>query len=435
MLPKSRIVGVTLSAAGLSPLPPSDAAVLPPGVPETASEADRRPVAVGAKRAWSVQVAPDASGAPLQPSELTTNMAASDPLSAAVRLPVGPPPVFLTVNVTSLPACPTTTGPKSFDVGEMVSAPGVSPLPVSVTTALPPGFPDTVSVADLAPVDAGEKCTLTVQLPLAATIVPSQLSLVTAKDPASMPPSVVASVPVALPPVFDTCSVTSLLLVPTTTAPKSLLVGEKTSAPGVAPRPVSSEIAAPPVVACTVMDAALAPLVCGAKWTCSVQLPPAGSVAPEQLSLVMANSPTSLPVSVVASVLVTSVPVFVTVKVTSLDVAPSTTVPKSSSGGALDRAPGASPAPASGTAMLPPGIPPMVKVPLSAPTVVGPNSTVMVQLADASNMWPTQSLALTVKSPLPERSVASGPEVAVPPFVTVRTSGVLVVPVSAFPKS
>jgi hypothetical protein len=99
------------SLAGGAAVPDSVAATVPPGVPDTVSEACKLPEAlpVGAKYALITHVPPvAASVAPAQVDAAASiaNSPASLPVSNAASAPVGVPPLLVTVNATSLLVVP-----------------------------------------------------------------------------------------------------------------------------------------------------------------------------------------------------------------------------------------------------------------------------------------------------------------------------------------
>src|SRR3712207_4847571 len=77
-------------------------------------------------------------------------------------------------------------GPWLVLVSVMVSDVDVTPVPLSATVRLPPGFALMVSEADLLPVDAGVNFTTMLQLPPAAMGIVQPLET-SGKDAASVP--------------------------------------------------------------------------------------------------------------------------------------------------------------------------------------------------------------------------------------------------------
>ena len=224
-------ISTVLSAAGVVIVVPCTivrvAAICPApvrnttAVPPVAADADRvavsAPRAVGARWAFTVQVAPLASDCPVHPSAVTTNCVASLPESETVMGLVGTPPGLLSVNVASGPVLPTSAPPRSCIVSEKSSAPGAAAVPESAAVAVPTWSAAVfVSIA----VDAlGANVAVTVHVAPGASVLPWQPLPSTAKSAASAPSSVTASALDVAPVPFDTVYENTGELKPVTTTP------------------------------------------------------------------------------------------------------------------------------------------------------------------------------------------------------------------------
>src|SRR5262245_18945858 len=120
-------------------------------------------------------------------------------------------------------------------------------MPVSETTAAPPGFAVTVSEAALlAPAVAGANTTEMLQVAPTARVIPLQVSAETMKSAAFDPPSAAAdSAPVATWPVLRTENIVAVERTPTITEPKSRDSGMIASAPGASAVPIRAAEALP----------------------------------------------------------------------------------------------------------------------------------------------------------------------------------------------
>ena len=124
------------------PVPLSVDETDPPGVAETCSVADLAPTESGANRTVSVQVAPPASVWLLQLSVGIEYCDASAPLSAVLSAPDVACPVFVIVKTCSA-LLPAATVPNGWVAGEIASAAGVTPVPLSWEPTVPPGAAET----------------------------------------------------------------------------------------------------------------------------------------------------------------------------------------------------------------------------------------------------------------------------------------------------
>jgi len=171
------------------------------------------PTTVGAKWTATAQVLAGARPA-AQPLPATTK-----PLPGAetVSGPVAAPPLLVTVKVVSALTALTEMEPKSYELGDTVSAPWGRPMPDSW---IEPGFPDgalTLRTAVNAPAAAGLRATLTVQVPAAASEMPVQVSALITNS-GSVTAS--ASAPEAVVPVFFTVKVWAVPVLPRRTEPR-----------------------------------------------------------------------------------------------------------------------------------------------------------------------------------------------------------------------
>src|SRR4051812_41312480 len=89
------------------------------------------PVDVGRELTATVHVPPARIVMPVQPSASMWNWLGAEPPSATATVPVGEPPVFVTVNVWLVLVAPTGVSAKANGLGDTVGAPHVNPTPVS----------------------------------------------------------------------------------------------------------------------------------------------------------------------------------------------------------------------------------------------------------------------------------------------------------------
>jgi hypothetical protein len=195
--------------------------------------------------------------------------------------------------------------------------------------------------------------TLIVHVPLLPPSIPVHVFEESEKLPVGMIETERA--PVGPPPVLVTVKVASAELLPIVNDPKSVIMGEICSAPGVIEVPASCATAVPPGVPPTVsVDASgpAVPLVEGANFTPTVHVAFAAIVLVEQLSVLIVKSEPFVPVSIPD----VAPPVLVTVNVASVDDVPWTIWRKSFEPGITMSAPGATAAPERITVALPPGV-------------------------------------------------------------------------------
>ena len=108
------------------------AAVVPPGVPLTWSEAwsaPTEPPTFGAEWALTVQLAPAANVWPVHPSVPSANWSPLVPPSWTASAPVATPPPLVSTKGESAPTAPCTTEPSAWLVGLMPIAAGARPCP------------------------------------------------------------------------------------------------------------------------------------------------------------------------------------------------------------------------------------------------------------------------------------------------------------------
>lgn len=150
---------------------------MPPGIALTVRVAFLVPVLRGWKWMSTVHDSAPASPRPVQLSVPSTNCVAS--LEATVRPPLGAPPVFMTVKVTSALSAPATASAKVCMLGVSDSAGGVTAVPVRFAVRVRVVAPTSMtrSVAVALPAACGVKATLMSQLAPAARATPSQPSV------------------------------------------------------------------------------------------------------------------------------------------------------------------------------------------------------------------------------------------------------------------
>jgi hypothetical protein len=127
---------------------------------------------------------------------------------------------------------------------------GVSPVPLIVagTDATPKVLVATVSVAVVAPAAMGSNISDSVQLALAASVLPAVVPqgvepLGTAlKAAAPGPLNEKLGAAIAAPPVFEIVSEIGLLCTPSSTLPKAKLFRERESNGGLSPNPFSATV-------------------------------------------------------------------------------------------------------------------------------------------------------------------------------------------------
>jgi hypothetical protein len=132
----------------------------PPGVADTLWKEVKDPELYGLKSTPTLQVPPGAS-APLQ--VLEEGRMAPPFVKSVLTAPVGRSPAFATVN-SKVDELPEDAIPKSNEVGEMVKAGAVAPVPASAELTVPPGVALTSSAPLRAPRTVGAKVMFTEQL-------------------------------------------------------------------------------------------------------------------------------------------------------------------------------------------------------------------------------------------------------------------------------
>jgi hypothetical protein len=299
-VPHAWLVGATLIAAGARPVPVTE--VVPDVAPVALAVMVAGPSAAGVdgvKMTPNVHVWPAPS--PALQLLVTAKSAALPPAIAICGALDGTPPAFWTVKVCVLLGVPTVSEPKSCDAGVTVSAAGAAPVPDSATLASSPAGSLAASVAVRDPVAVGANWTSTVHVAEGASGLPEQPSFDVANCAASGPARAIVTLPVALPPPFDSVNVVGVATPPVTTVPNGTLITENDRAPALSPVPASAMLTVPPGVASIASVAVAAPAVVGAKWTVTPHVPPEGSDWPVQPSVSITNAAALGPVMAVAS--------------------------------------------------------------------------------------------------------------------------------------
>jgi hypothetical protein len=322
-VPNDTLPGVT-EMPGAVAVPESDT-VLFPALVTTVTVPDFEPAEVGVNVIWNVQVEPDGIVAPVQLSDDFTNSAALVPLIVTLDTVRSDVPLLVSVTVTGDEDEPTITVPWLTLVGEMVPAGVPPPVPDSATVGLP-ALVVTVTVAERAPSAPGVNDTLKVQLDPAATLVPEQLSSDFVKSAEFVPLIATLVTDSAAVPVFDTVTVCAALVAPTVTVPKLMLVGETLTAGVPPPLPDSATVGLPALLD-TVTVADREPSADGVNVRANVQLDPAGTLAPVQLSDDFEKSPGLLPPMETLEMDSAAVPVLLTVTVCAELLCPTVMVP------------------------------------------------------------------------------------------------------------
>ena len=216
-------------------------------------------------------------------------------------------PRFVSVTVFK-ELLPTSCAPKLRDVAERLTA---VPVPLKLTVCVLPATPlllsVMVSVPVSGPVAVGEKLTLIVQEPLAATLPPQllvwpKLALV----------AMLVMVSATLPVLFRVTGCDPLV-VPRFWLPNVRLVGE-TPATGAAPVPVKLTVCGlSEALSVKFSEALRLPIADGVNVTLTVQAPLGVTVAPVQVSALLAKSLAFVPPIVTVEMVRLAVPVLVTV--------------------------------------------------------------------------------------------------------------------------
>src|SRR5207302_1207676 len=228
-LPKATLFAESVTA-GAMPVPVRVIVCGLPGASSTMfSVALRIPVASGVKLTLIVQLAPGAT----EPAPLGQVLPAAKAKSAACA-PVmvmlvrfsGAPPLFVRVTFCAGLVVPTRWLPKGLLVAESVAVGGVTPVPVSDTDCgLSAASSVMFTVAARAPVAAGVKLTLIVQLAPGATEpapVGQVLPAAKAKSAACAPVMVMLVRFSGAPPLLVSVTFCAALVVPTRCLPKAL---------------------------------------------------------------------------------------------------------------------------------------------------------------------------------------------------------------------
>ena len=172
----------------------------------------------------------------------------------------------------------------------------LAPVPERLAVAVP-GVPEAVavSVAAFVPVVFGASPTPTLHFPPAGSGLPEQPSEAIEKSTPSVPLSATATFPVAALPVFVSVNVAGAETAPMAAVPRSCVEGANESAPRPPPTPDSATVADPPGSEVKDSVASSEAVFVGLKWTCTLQLLPAGSALSAHPSESIPKSPDSPP--------------------------------------------------------------------------------------------------------------------------------------------
>ena len=169
----------TLGVATKSPLAPMAVKfAVPVSVPPVTSRvAVLLPVESGAKRASTMQEPPAATLMPVHVLETMANSAALAPVIAVAKTGVAVAPGLRTMKLTVALNMPTRMLPKSCVAGVISRPAGVRPVALKAALTEPPGL--TVNVSDALCIAAavGRCVTSIVQLALAPSVMPVQVSM------------------------------------------------------------------------------------------------------------------------------------------------------------------------------------------------------------------------------------------------------------------
>lgn len=194
---------------------------------------------------------------------------------------------FVNVSVFGPEVLPTEMLPQLSEEGDSVTG---AAIPVPTNFAVCAAFEAsslTVSVPVKGPLLCGVKLTIIVQLELPASELPQVSVSVKFAPPVLMP-----SMATAVAPLFVSVNVTGLLLLPTKTEPKSLLLGVNVALPvfGFVPVAANASVVPVPAVSFTFTLPLYGPMVVGFAATVTVQVAPGANDPIGQL-LVWVNAP------------------------------------------------------------------------------------------------------------------------------------------------
>jgi hypothetical protein len=184
--------------------------------------------------------------------------------------------------------------------------------------------------------------------------------------------------------------------------------------------------------------AALVPAAVGAKRTLIEHTPPAAMILPLQLSFEVANCIASVPLSETVIVPVEEPPVFFATNVTSDDVMPGASAPKSFVAGVSSSAPGSTTLATSGTVTAPPGVASTSRAAARLPVEAASTTIVTAHDSAACRTWFSQPswLIENCDAATPASvALANSPVATSPVLVNVMLAGALDLPVMTVPKS
>ena len=301
-----------------------------------------------------------------------------------LRLPV--PTELVRVTVWGLPTVPTPVCGKFKNEGSTRTEPGVPPIPLSGTlVGADCNDEATVNVPVKEPLTAGEKTTPTVQLAPAPRLT-VQVLLTRAKGAVARSASELAATLAEL----VTVTVCAALDWPGATTEKLNCAGCTLRPVEDWPAPVSGTlVAATPGLDEEITSAAAAPpAIEGVKTTCTVQLDPLASVAPQLVALQMAlpqeNSLADWPVIAKPILAIGAPPVLLTVSVWAALAWPTVCAAKVKEEGLTPNAGGSRPVPARATVWVR-SASVMVSVPVWFPAWTGAKTTPISQLEWAAS--------------------------------------------------
>jgi hypothetical protein len=187
-------------------------------------------------------------------------------------------------------------------------------VPLSATLC---GLPEALSAKESealrAPVALGVKVTLTVQVLLGVTVALVQVSVLLAKSPGLVPVRVTLVMVRLAVPLLVTVTDCAALVALISWLPKLTLVGEKLI-PGAVPVPLKPSVCGlSEALSANESEAVRAPVALGVKVTLTVQVLLGVTVAPVQVSALLAKSVELVPVRVTLVMVRLAVPLLVTV--------------------------------------------------------------------------------------------------------------------------
>src|SRR5947207_5198574 len=257
-----------------------------------------------------------------------------------------------------------------------------------------------VRLAPRAPVAVGAKRTATLQLLPAGTFAPLQVSLPVVKSPGLAPPRLTLMPLRSADPVLVSVTAWGAPVVPTCWLPNARPAGLRpTAGAGIGvPVPLSATLCGLSAALSTKARLALrAPTAVGAKATSTVQVLPAATVAPLQVSLPVVKSPGLAPVSATLVMARFAASVLVTVTVWAALVVPTSWLPKERPA-AEKLAPVPLPVSATLCGLLL-ALSAKVRLAVRVPAVAGVKATSTLQVPPGATAAAEQLSALLAKSP------------------------------------